>query len=153
MDDLTDRIRFYHWDACQLDDATWIPLRKEERMTFREVSNRIKENVQRTEIDIEEMTERLNTSPSTMRQLIKGNSTMMYVFLDFIEEIGLELRLNDQVITCHQDMLDYAKSVQPSRKPTVIPESTTRRFFAGENVQIARVFRILDEMGIEVRIV
>ncbi|HCW73913.1 MAG TPA: hypothetical protein DHM90_09085 [Clostridiaceae bacterium] len=78
---------------------------------------------------------------------------MMYVFLDFIEEIGLELRLNDQVITCHQDMLDYAKSVKPSKKPTAIPESTLRRFYAGENVETARTFRILDSLGIEVRIV
>lgn len=122
-------------------------------MTFREVSNRIKEKVQRSDIDIEDLAEKLNTSESTVKQLLKGNATMMYVFLDFIEEIGLELRLNDQVITCHQDMLDYAKSVQPSRKPTVIPESTIRRFFAGENVSIARVFRILNDMGIEVRIV
>jgi len=122
-------------------------------MTFREVSNKIKEKVRRTDIDIKELTEKLNTSPSTVRQMLKGNAVMMYVFLDFLEEINLELRLNDQVITCHQDMLDYAKSVKPSRMLTAIPESTIRRFFAGENVEIARVFRILESLGIEVRIV
>lgn len=122
-------------------------------MTFREVSEKIKEKVKRIDVDIDDLALKLNTSTSTVRQMLKGNAVMLYVFLDFLEEINLQLRLNDQVITCHQDMLDYAKSVKPNKKPTAIPESTLRRFYAGENIEIARTFRILESLGIEVRIV
>jgi len=122
-------------------------------MTYREVSNKIKEKVARTDVDIRALTEKLNTSPSTMRQLLKGNAVMMYIFLDFLAEINLELRLNDQLITCHQDIMDYVKAVKPSKMPSGIPESTMRRFFAGENVNVSRVFRILESLGIEVRVI
>ena len=122
-------------------------------MTFREVSNKIKEKVSRTNPDIGVLCYQLSTSPSTVRQLIKGNSVMLYIFLDFLTEINLELRLNDQIITCHQAIMDYVKSVKPSKMPSGIPESTMRRFFAGENVNVSRVFRILESLGIEVRVV
>lgn len=122
-------------------------------MSYREVSEKIKEKVSRIDINIEDLCNQLNTSHSTVRQLLKGNAVRLYVFLDFLAEINLELRLNDEVITCHQDMINYANSIKPPKFRSAVSHNTVKRFLQGENVEVIKVFMILESMGIEVRVI
>ena len=82
---------------------------------------------------------------------------MLYTFLDVISELNLELRLDDQVIQCHQDILDYILKIRVDVGRLSTKSSVKKRevinLYEGENLRIESFFRIIEGLGIEARLI
>lgn len=126
-------------------------------MCYEDIAIRIHEKSKRIGLSFDYIAAQLNLSGDTVRKLATKRKGMLYTFLDVIAELNLELRLDDQVIYCHQDTLNYIKkfnidifSVSVS---TSVPVSEIKRLLIGENISVQRFFTIVHAIGIEAKVI
>jgi hypothetical protein len=127
-------------------------------MTYQEVMVKINEKIERIGISKEKLAGEIQLHPTRVNRILKGDSCMIYTYLDLLDEIGLELQINNtEVIRKHQDLIDCVNKTDYDQlkvwSDSKIQMSTIRRFIRGENVQTAKVFQILKAMGLEIRVI
>ncbi len=127
-------------------------------MTYQEVMDKINEKIERLGISKEKLAGEIQLHPTRINRILKGDSCMIYTYLDLLDEVGLELQINNiQVIRKHQDLIDCVNKTDYDQmkvwSDSKVQMTTIRRFIRGENVQTAKVFQILKAMGVEVRVI
>lgn len=127
-------------------------------MTYQEVMDKINEKIDRLGISKEKLAGEIQLHPTRINRILKGDSCMIYTYLDLLDEVGLELQINNiQVIRKHQDLIDCVNKTDYDQmkvwSDSKVQMTTIRSFIRGENVQTAKVFQILKAMGLEVRVI
>lgn len=126
-------------------------------MCYEQAANRIHEKSKRIGLSYDYIAAQLNLSGETVRNLAIKKTGMLYTFLDVISELNLELRLDDQVIQCHQDILDYILKTRVDVGRLSTKSSVKKRevinLYEGENLRIESFFRIIESLGIEARLI
>jgi predicted transcriptional regulator len=127
-------------------------------MTYEEVIKRINQKINKAGMLKKDIAKEVQISPSSLNTILKGRSCYLYLFMDILDEVGLELMLNDEIpIKSHQDLVDSLSSIDCTRRElsdkTKISAGTISSFINGDNVQVAKAFIIMDAMGVEVRVV
>lgn len=127
-----------------------------------EMFERIRKTIHAKELTYQALARELRMTDVNFINIIKKGSCMLYIFLDIIYEIGLELVLNGKPMTCHQDVVDYiqnytksyykASLAMISRKSGITPVAV-KRFMEGENVQLEKALKIINILGIDVKII
>jgi len=126
-------------------------------MTYLEIMEKVNEKIAKAGLLRQNIAKELQVSASSLTVILRGKSCMLYFLLDLLDEVGLELVINDKVpVKSHQDLIDYINRMdfvkrQVAAKANVLV-STIDTFVRGDNVQVAKVFVVLDAMGIELRI-
>lgn len=127
-----------------------------------EMFDRIRKTIEAKELDHQDIAKELQIAVKSLTTIISKGSCMLYIFLDLIYEIGLELVLNGKPMTCHQDVVDYiqnytksyymASMAMISRKSGISPVAV-KRFMEGENVQLDKALKIINILGIDAKII
>lgn len=126
-------------------------------MTSKEIFERIEEVIEIKGIVKRDISRSLGIARDKVYIIIKNRSCRLYTALDIIDEVGLELQLDNKPMRCHQDLIDYVNARNPASqklsRTTGLNMTTIRRFRRGENTNFGNAMKILDAMGIEVRVV
>ena len=126
-------------------------------MTSKEIFERIIEVMERKGISREELALNTGINIETLSECLKRKSGMIYSTLDILDGVGLELQLDNKPIDTHQDIIDYIadRDIVNNRieNATGIFHGTVKSFIEGNNVSFDKAVRILDALGIEVRVV
>ncbi len=127
-------------------------------MTYQEVMDKINEKIERLGISKEKLAGEIQLHPTRVNRILKGDSCLIYSYLDLLDEVGLELQINNtQIIRKHQDLIDCVNKTDYDQlkvwSESKVAMTTIRKFIRGENVQTAKVFQILKAMGLEVRVI
>lgn len=127
-----------------------------------EMFERIRKTIEAKELNHQDIAKELQIAVKSLTTIISKGSCMLYIFLDLIYEIGLELVLNGKPMTCHQDVVDYiqnytksyyaASMAMISRKSGISPVAV-KRFMEGENVQLEKALKIINILGIDAKII
>ena len=127
-----------------------------------EMFERIRKTMEAKELNHQDIAKELRMTDANFVNIIKKGSCMLYIFLDIIYEIGLELVLNGKPMTCHQDVVEYiqnynknyyaASMAMISRKTGITPLAV-KRFMEGENVQLEKALKIINMLGIDAKII
>lgn len=127
-----------------------------------EMFERIRKTMEAKDLNYRDIAKELRMTDVNFTNIIKKGSCMLYIFLDIIYEIGLELVLNGKPMTCHQDVVDYiqnytknyyvASMAMISRKTGITPLAV-KRFIEGENVQLEKALKIINILGIDAKII
>lgn len=126
-------------------------------MTYEEIISKVREKIEVAEMSKTDLAMELQTKPSNLNKILAGESCMIYLFLDLLDEVGLELVFNDTIpIKCHQELIDYVKNTKYVRRrvclKSKVTEITIINLEKGENVQTAKALKVLEAMGIDVRV-
>lgn len=105
-------------------------------MSLKEITERIQDKTKRMGYCYEYLGAQVNKTGDTVRRLALHQDGTLYTLLDVLDELNLELRLNDEVIQSHQDILDYIK------KYKIIPEKVAKK---STFVRSAKVIRITEQ--------
>ena len=126
-------------------------------MSLKEITERIQDKTKRMGYCYEYLGAQVNKTGDTVRRLALHQDGTLYTLLDILDELKLELRLNDEVIQSHQDILDYINKYKiiPEKvaKNRNIPLKAVKMFCKGENINAGRVMTILEHVGIEARVI
>ena len=126
-------------------------------MPSKEIYEKIIEVMGRKGISIDTLSELTGINIDTLLTCLRRKSGMIYNTLDILDEVGLELQLDNKPIDTHQDIIDYIadRDLVNNRieNATGIFHGTVKRFIEGENVQLEKALKIINILGIEVRVV
>lgn len=126
-------------------------------MTSKEVYEKILEVMERKGISREAIALETGINREAVARALRNKSGMIYNTLDIIDGVGLELQLDNKPIDTHQDILDYISDREVTTNSievlTGVYHGTVKKFFEGDNVSFDKAVRILEAMGIEVRVV
>lgn len=126
-------------------------------MTSKEVYEKILEVMERKGISREAIALETGINREAVARALRNKSGMIYNTLDIIDGVGLELQLDNKPIDTHQDILDYISDRKVTTNSievlTGVYHGTVKKFLEGDNVSFDKAVRILEAMGIEVRVV
>lgn len=126
-------------------------------MTSKEIFDRVGEVIKRKNLITEEISVDLGYKYDTLNKCVKRGSSGIYLAMDIIDGVGLELQLDNIAVNSHQEFIDYVNARNPVSlrisKSTGISRGTIQRLKEGNNVSFDKAVRILEAMGIEVRVV
>lgn len=127
-------------------------------MTYEEIINKVNEKISRAGLRKSDIASELQINAATLINILGGKSCLIYLFLDLLDEVGLELILNNKTpVTKHQDLIDYIDALDYDRNGisgwTSISISTIRKIEKGDNVQTAKVLIVMNVIGINVKVV
>lgn len=127
-------------------------------MTYQELLDRINEKIDKAGILKQDIASDLRMEPNNLSRILSGDNTKIYRCLDLLDAVGLEFTFNGKPMKCHQDVIEFVdrnktESINKISLKAKIAFSTANNFFAGENVRMGSVLKILEAMGIEVRVV
>ena len=78
-------------------------------MSLDEITARIREKKNRMGYCYEYLGAQVLKSGDTVRRMALHQDGTLYTMLDMLDELKLELRLNDEIIQSHQDILEFLK--------------------------------------------
>lgn len=126
-------------------------------MTSKEIFDRVGEVIKRKNLITEEISVGLGYNYDTLNKCIKRGSSRIYLAMDILDAVGLELQLDNITVNSHQEFIDYVNARNPVNlrisKSTGISQGMIQRLKEGDNVSFDKAVRILDALGIEVRVV
>lgn len=126
-------------------------------MTSKEVFEKINEVIEKKELSRNEICAAAGINKDTLTGALRREGGWLYTVLDILNGVGLELQLDNKPIESHQELIDYINDRDPvSTKITSMTgifDGTIKRFRDGDNVSFDKALKIIDAMGIEVRVV
>lgn len=126
-------------------------------MTAQEIFERIEEVIKRKGMVKLDISKKLGMRRDAVFVIIKNKACRLHTALDLIDEVGLELQFDNKPMGCHEDLIDYINELKPINRriarKTGITDETIARFRSGENVNFDSAIRIVEALGIEVRVV
>lgn len=126
-------------------------------MTYLEILEKVNQKIAKAGLSKPDIAKELQVSASSLIVILRGKSCMLYFLLDLLDEVGLELVINDKVpIKSHQDLINYISRMDFVRSQisakSKVSVGTIETFVKGGNVQVAKVFDVLDTLGIELKV-
>lgn len=127
-------------------------------MTYEEIISKVREKIEVAEMSKTDLAMELQINPSNLNKILDGESCMIYLFLDLLDEVGLELVFNDTTpIRSHQELIDYVSNTKYVRRQVFLKSKVTEitiiNLEKGKNVQTVKALKVLEAMGIDVRVV
>jgi DNA-binding phage protein len=126
-------------------------------MTSKEIFERVGETLERKGLSKRSISKRAGVSYETIKRAVNRKASRIYLAVDIINGIGLELQFDNKPINDHQEFIDFVNSRNPVNRRIAriagVSQGTVQRLREGENVRFDSAMRIVDAMGIEVRVV
>lgn len=126
-------------------------------MTSKEVFEKINEVIEKKELSRNEICAAAGINKDTLTGALRREGGWLYTVLDILNGVGLELQLDNKPIESHQELIDYINDRDlvstKITSMTGIFDGTIKRFRDGDNVSFDKALKIIDAMGIEVRVV
>lgn len=126
-------------------------------MTSKEIFDRVGEVIKRKGLSKRSISKRAGVSYETIKRAVNRKASRIYLAVDIINGIGLELQFDNKPINDHQEFIDFVNSRNPVNRRIAriagVSQGTVQRLREGENVRFDSAMRIVEAMGIEVRVV
>lgn len=126
-------------------------------MTSKEIFERVGETLERKGLSKRSISKMAGVSYETIKRAVNRKASRIYLAVDIINGIGLELQFDNKPINDHQEFIDFVNSRNPVNRRIAriagVSQGTVQRLREGENVRFDSAMRIVDAMGIEVRVV
>lgn len=131
-------------------------------MTKDEIFERILYTMDKKGLNLSNVSASLECEYKKVVNVINKKTSRMYFFLDLLDSIGLKLVFNETEIAWHQDLIDFLNAYIKSLKSfsyswlsdtSKVSLSTVRGLLKGEDINIENLFKVLDALNIEVRII
>ena len=126
-------------------------------MTSKEIFDRVGETLERKGLSKRSISKRASVPYETIKRAVDRKASRIYLAVDIINGIGLELQFDNKPINNHQEFIDYVNKRNPVNRRIAriagVSQGTVQRLREGENVRFDSAMRILEAMGIEVRVV
>ena len=126
-------------------------------MTSKEIYEKINEVIDRKGLSKRIVSEMHGIPYPSLLTATWKKVSRIYLAMDILDAVGLELQFDNIPIRDHQDFIDFVNGRNPVgykiAKAAGVNQSTIRRLRSGEDVSLEKAMKIIDAMGIEVRVV
>ena len=124
-------------------------------MSLDEITARIREKKNRMGYCYEYLGAQVLKSGDTVRRMALHQDGTLYTMLDMLDELKLELRLNDEIIQSHQDILEFLKrhkiEADNVAKRCSVEPIHIKKLCKGENIRADKFMDIMQGIGVEAR--
>jgi DNA-binding phage protein len=126
-------------------------------MTSKEIFERVDETLERKGLSKRSISKRAGVPYETIKRAVSRKGSRIYLAMDIINGIGLELQFDNKPVNDHQEFIDFVNKRNPVNRRIAriagVSQGTVQRLREGENVRFDSAMRIVEAMGVEVRVV